>query len=127
MGKITSVNTWRRLQHHYRFVIMNDDTLEEVTAFRISRLRVYMAMSILFIFLLAFTVALLVLTPLKFYIPGYGNAKSKSELQALKLRADSLQQSLKYREVYLDNLKTVLNGSLSKEKDTVSFKENKRR
>jgi hypothetical protein len=100
----------KRRQSHYRLVVMNDDTYEEVITFRLSRLRVYIALSTIFILLVGLTVALLVLTPLKYYIPGYGNNTNRAELQALKMRTDSLQQAIIYKDQYLDGVKKILNG-----------------
>ena len=101
---------------------MNDDTFEEVIKFRLSRLSVYIVMSTVFLLLVAFTVALLVLTPLKYYIPGYGKSENKTELQLLKIRTDSLQQSLQYKEQYLESLKKVLGGNENVKRDTINLK-----
>ena len=109
--------TFKRLRNRYRLVVMNDDTFEEVIKFRLSRLSVYMALSTIFVLLVGFTVALLVLTPLKYYIPGYGKAESKTELQLLKMRTDSLQQQLEYKQEYLNGLKNAL-GADSVKRDT---------
>jgi hypothetical protein len=68
------------------------------------------------------TVALIVLTPLKYYIPGYGTRQSKSELQILKMRTDSLQQAIQYKEQYLDNIRKVLNGNAPQLRDTSLIK-----
>ena len=66
-------------------VIMNDDTFEEVIKFRLTRISVYIAMSTIFLLLVGLTVALLVLTPLKFYIPGYGKKESKDPARIYEL------------------------------------------
>jgi len=112
----------KRLQNRYRLVVMNDDTYEEVVTFRLSRLSVYVALSTLFILLVGLTVALLVLTPLKYYIPGYGNNTNRTELQELKMRTDSLQQAIQYKDQYFENLKKVLNGDTPAQLDTTTLK-----
>ena len=111
-------STLKRLQNRYRLVIMNDDTYEEVVTFKLSRLSVYVGFSTIFILLVSVTVALLVLTPLKFYIPGYGTSSNRSELQTLKIRTDSLEQAVRYKDQYLDNIKKVLNGDTPASLDT---------
>ena len=78
MAKLTSNISIKRLQNRYRLVVMNDDTFEEVITFKLSRISVYISMSIIFILLVGLTVALIVFTPLKYYIPGYGNMDSKT-------------------------------------------------
>ncbi len=67
--------TLQRLRNRYRLVVMNEDTYEEVVAFKLSRVSVYIALSALFIVLVGLTVALIAFTPLKLYIPGFGDAK----------------------------------------------------
>lgn len=103
-------------------IVMNDDTFEEVITFRLSRLKVYIALSTIFVLLVGLTVALLVLTPLKFYIPGYAKKESKSEIQALKIRTDSLQNVISYKQRYLDDLRKVLTGNTPAQRDTVALK-----
>ena len=103
---------------------MNDDTFEEVIKFRLTRISVYIMMSTIFLLLVGLTVALLVLTPLKFYIPGYGKKESKTELQLLKMRTDSLQQALEYKQQYLDGIKKAL-GVDNAQRDTTTLKVSK--
>ena len=124
MSKISDNTSLKRLRNHYRLVIMNDDTFEEVIKFRLSRISVYIFMSTVFLLLVGLTVALLVLTPLKFYIPGYGRKESKTELQLLKMRTDSLQQVLEYKQQYLDGLKHVLDTDKTP-LDTIKLKVSK--
>ncbi len=101
-----------RLNHKYRLVIMNDDTYEEVTAFRLSRMSVYVALSTLFVLLVAITVATVVFTPLRYYIPGYGDLKQRKEIIQLRMRTDSLERAISSRDRYLDNLKNVIGGNI---------------
>ena len=121
MAKLDTSSTLKRLQNRYRLVVMNDDTYEEVVTFKLSRLSVYIAMSTVFVLLISFTVALIVFTPLKYYIPGYGSRQSKTELQVLKIRTDSLEQSIKYKDQYLNNLKKVLSGGTPDKLDTTTL------
>ena len=121
MAETENSSTLKRLQSRYRLVVMNDDTYEEVITFRLSRLSVYIALSTIFVLLVSLTVALLVLTPLKYYIPGYGNNNNRVELQALKMRTDSLEQVITYKDQYLDNIKKVL-GADMQPVDTTSLK-----
>ena len=122
MSKLSAHSTLKRLRNRYRLVIMNDDTFEEVIKFRLSRLSVYIVMSAIFLLMVGLTVALLILTPLKFYIPGYGKTENKTELQLLKIRTDSLQQALEYKKQYMESIKKVLGGDNIIKKDTVMLK-----
>jgi len=55
-------------------------------------------------------VALIVFTPLKLYIPGYGDVNNTRELRELKIRTDSLEHAVRYKDEYLQGLKGVLQG-----------------
>jgi hypothetical protein len=125
MAELENSSTLKRLQNRYRLVIMNDDTYEEVITFRLSRLSVYVASSSIFVLLISLTVALLVLTPLKYYIPGYGNSESRVELQALKMRTDSLEQAILYKDQYLNSIKKILGAEMPAQFDTASLKVSK--
>ena len=119
MANLEINNTLRRLRNSYRLVVMNDDTYEEVVTFRLSRLSVYIGLSTVFVLLVGLTIALIAFSPLKYYIPGYGTRESRTALQVLKIRTDSLEQALKYREQYLDGVKKVLTGNAPTKLDTI--------
>ncbi len=121
MAKLTNENTLKRLSNQYRLVIMNDDTYEEVVTFKLTRLSVYVGFSTIFVLLVSMSVALVVFTPLKYYVPGYGSRESRAELQLLKIRTDSLEQSIQFKEQYLESLKKVLNGTAPTQRDTVAI------
>ncbi len=113
--------TLQRLRNRYRLVVMNEDTYEEVVAFKLSRISVYITLSTLFIVLVGLTVALIAFTPLKLYIPGYGDAKQAKDYMGLKVKADSIERTLIYKQQYIDNITKVLKGDIVK-KDTTQLK-----
>ena len=122
MSTIDANSTLKRLRNRYRLVVMNDDTYEEVVTFKLSRLSVYVVLSSIFVILVTLTVALIVWTPLKQYVPGYGSQSARKELQVLKYRTDSLEQSLLYKDQYLNNLKKIIGGNTSAKLDTTLLK-----
>ncbi|RFS25138.1 hypothetical protein DVR12_06225 [Chitinophaga silvatica] len=125
MARKVNKNNRRSLEkfsHKYRLVIMNEDTYQEVTSFKLSRMSVYIAFSTLFVLLVAITVATVVFTPLRYYIPGYGDLKQRKEFIHLKMRADSLEHAVNLRDKYLDNIKQVINGEFTGKLDTTRLK-----
>src|ERR1041384_2051575 len=110
MAKFDANSTLKRLQNRYRLVVMNDDTYEEVVTFKLSRLSVYIALSTIFVLLTGLTVALIVFTPLRLYIPGYGDVNATKELRDLKIKTDSLDQAMKSKDQYLESVRGVLMG-----------------
>jgi hypothetical protein len=116
MAKFNASSTLKSLQNRYRLVVMNEETYEEVVKFKLNRLSVYIALSTLFVLLTGLTVALIVFTPLKYYLPGvgYGNSKQAKEYRMLKMRTDSIEKALNYKQKYFNDLEKVLQGNVPK-------------
>lgn len=116
MAKLDTSSTLKRLRNRYRLVVMNEDTYEEVVKFRLSRLSVYIVMSSVFVILTVLTVALIVFTPIKYYLPGvgYGDAKQVREYRSLKIKTDSIEAAMLKQERYLKDIKKVLAGETVK-------------
>ena len=121
MVKFDTNSTFKRLRNRYRLVVMNDDTYEEVVTFKLSRFSVYVLMSTIFVVLIGLTVALIVFTPLIYYIPGYDDLKIGRDYRELKYRTDSLEQQVNYQARYIDGLKKVLKGDVSVKLDTTKI------
>ena len=121
MSKLDAGSTLKRLQNRYRLVVMNDDTYEEVVTFRLSRMSGYIALSTVFVLLVGLTVALVVFTPLKYYIPGYGSASIGREYRQLKYVTDSLEKQLYFQTQYIDGIKKVLSGNATVSLDTTQL------
>jgi len=118
MTKLDAGTTLKRLRNRYRLVVMNDDTYEEVVTFKLSRFSVYVMLSSIFVLLVGLTVALIVFTPVKYYIPGYGSAKVNREYRQLKYMTDSLDKQLSYQTQYINSLKKVFSGDTEMKLDT---------
>jgi len=117
--KISPESTLKRLRNRYRLVVMNDDTYEEVVTFKLSRLSVYVMLCTIFVVLVGLTVALIVFTPLRYYIPGSGaDYRADRELRQMKYRTDSLERELKFQEQYREGLQKVLKGDVTTKLDT---------
>ncbi len=121
MTNLETGSTLKRLRNRYRLVVMNDDTYEEVVTFKLSRLSVYIGLSTIFVVLVGLTVALIVFTPLKYYIPGYDDLKVGREYRNMKYRVDSLETQVNYQAIYIDNIKRVLNGGEATILDTTKL------
>jgi len=107
----------QKLLHKYRLVILNEDTFEERLAIKLTRLNVFVILSITGIFLIALTTVLIAFTPLREYIPGYSSTALKLRATELNYKTDSLQQVLAMNDKYLSSIKRVLEGDVS----TVDF------
>jgi hypothetical protein len=122
MTKLDAGSTLKRLRNRYRLVVMNDDTYEEVVTFKLSRLSVYIGLSTIFVVLVGLTVALIVFTPLKYYIPGYDDLKVGREYRKMKYTVDALKNQVENQAKYIDNIKKILNGGEATILDTTQLK-----
>lgn len=119
--KLDAGSTLKRLRNRYRLVVMNDDTYEEVVTFKLTRLSVYIVLSSIFVILVGLTVALIVFTPLKYYIPGYGDLRIGREFRELKYRTDSLEKQIYFQTQYIDGIQKVLRGDMTVNLDTTKI------
>jgi murein DD-endopeptidase MepM/ murein hydrolase activator NlpD len=103
---------WERLQHTYRLVIMNNETFEEIGSYQLSLLNVYIFLSTLMVVVAFLVISLIVFTPLKRYIPGYGIANAQPELVRLNREIDSLEELIEAQELYNQNLRKMLLGDV---------------
>lgn len=119
MAKLDAGSTLKRLRNRYRLVVMNDDTYEEVVTFKLSRLSVYIALSTIFVLLVGLTVALIIFTPLKYYIPGYDDLKIGREYRQMKYDIDKVKKAKDNQDQYIESLrKGPLQGDKTVKLDT---------
>lgn len=103
----------KKLLHKYRMVILNEDTFEERFAIKLTRLNVFVIMSISAILLIFLTTLLIAFTPLREYIPGYSSAKLKNDATILSYKVDSLSQDISINEQYYASIRKVLTGDVT--------------
>ena len=107
----------KKLLHKYRLVVLNEDTFEERFAIKLTRLNVFVIVTLTTILLIAATTFLIAFTPLREFIPGYSSAKLKKQATELSFKTDSLQQIIDVNEKYFSSIKRVLTGDVK----TVEF------
>lgn len=101
-----------KLRDKYRLILKNSDTFEEVGAFDLSPLNVYAFFSSFFVGTALFIFLLLVYTPLKRYIPGYGNFDRDEEISILTEKVKNLEYEIKATRTYSDNIRSILTGNV---------------
>ena len=104
-----------RLMAKYRFVVLNENTFEEMLSYRLSRLNVFMILSISAILLIAATYLIISVTPLKEYIPGYDSTALRRQAINNTYLIDSLQQQLFLNERYITSIADALSGNVDLE------------
>ena len=100
----------RKLKHHYRMVILNDDNFEEKLSIRLTPMNVvtYVGMSLLVLTVLLISV--IAFTPLRQYIPGYADVQTKKNALYATQKSDSLEYIILAQKAYLDRLQKILRG-----------------
>ncbi len=101
-----------RLKSRFRLVIMNEDTLEEKASFRLRPLNVFVTTGLSIILLITITTFIIAFTGLREYIPGYADVKTQRRVINLLQKADSMQLALTARDIYLENLRRIINGEI---------------
>ena len=102
-----------KLRDQYRLVIMNDETFEEVTSLKLSPLSVYVFLSSLVVGTAIVVTLLIVYTPVKRYIPGYGDFQRDGEIALLTSKVAELEKEIKAHREYNENFRKILTGDIA--------------
>jgi hypothetical protein len=109
---------FKRINAPYRVVFIDDESLEEVASFYLTKSRLYMLFSTLFVLTVSITLIILLATPLKYYIPGYGNNKTHVQVVKLKRSVDSLSDLVAAQQAMAANIRRVIAGDYIGPTDT---------
>ena len=104
---------WNRIRFKYKLLFFNESTLEEVWSFRLSQLSVFIYIFIFASILISLTSVIIILTPIRNYLPGYLDVEVRKEILQNALRADSLEEKISVQSRYLENLTSILSGTVS--------------
>lgn len=101
---------YKRLRHKYRLIIYNDNTFEEVFWLRLSKLNVFIVIGLMSFVLIFLTTILIAYTPLRELIPGYPSGETVQQIRLNSLMVDSLENEIILRDLYMKNIKALING-----------------
>ena len=105
---------WKdRIKDHYRLVVLNDETLQEVSSYKLNLLNLYILLSTLVVLVGLIVFAIIIYTPIKKAIPGYGDVNATPEFIELKEKTKVLEQELISIQTYIDANKNRLLGNSS--------------
>lgn len=93
-------------------MILNDETFEEKFSLTLTRSNVWIFFSTIAIIFIIITSLVIVYTPLKYFIPGFGDYNYRGEIVELKYETDSIQKALAGRQVWLQSVSNVLSGHI---------------
>ena len=103
---------WKRIRFKYKFSFFNESMLEEVWSIRLSQLTVFIYVFLFAFILITVTSVIIILTPIRNYLPGYLDVEIRKEILQNALRADSLEKKIAIQSRYLENLSSILSGNI---------------
>jgi murein DD-endopeptidase MepM/ murein hydrolase activator NlpD len=112
----------KKLRAKYRLVILDDRSFAEKFSLRLSPMNLFIWAGSLSVILILFTTLVIAWTPLREFIPGYPDGTERAEMINNRLVIEKMEEKLKQRDAYLDNILHILRGE--KIVDTLSSKEN---
>lgn len=101
-----------RLRRRYRLVILNDASFEEKISVSLTPGGILILIGSATILMSFLVISLVAFTPLREYIPGYGDVSNQKELIRLSVKADSMEYLMKAKNWYIENLQNVLTGNI---------------
>ena len=125
MSEEKTENLWQRLRRKYLLSVVNEETLTEQFHLRLNLLSVFTFLTLTFLLTLVLFSLLILYTPIKNVLPGYGEDIRRS-LISETARVDSLGTMLEAQRRYLESMKQVLAGDATteyeqKEKDNLQL------
>lgn len=102
---------WHQIRFKYKLSFFNESTLEEVWSYRVSQLSAIIVLVFFAFFLITVTSVIIIMTPIRNYLPGYLDVEVRKEIVQNALRADSLERMISIQALYLDNVAGILAGT----------------
>ena len=115
---------WKRLKeqmsHTYRLIVMNNETFEEVGSYRLTLLNVYILISTILVMVAVLVVLAVAFTPLKRYMPGYGEGgENREEVEELYREVKTLEKQLAAQKEFSSSMQKVLVGDVETADDII--------
>jgi murein DD-endopeptidase MepM/ murein hydrolase activator NlpD len=103
---------WKRagtfLRKRYRLVILNDATFAERFSLTMSPWGIIIGGAAITIVMTSLVISLIAFTPLREYIPGYGDVYERRLILRLSVTADSLEREIDARDTYYRDVLALL-------------------
>jgi len=118
---------FKKLNDRYRLIIYNDSTFQSVWSIKLTRLKVFTVTSLLSAIIVILVILLIATTGLREYIPGYPKAEYRKRLVITALKIDSLENELKMRDQFFQDIQAIVSGEVPEDKlivDTTVEKNN---
>lgn len=104
---------WKeKLATTYRLVIINDDSFEEINNTKLTLANLYTIASSIFVALAFLVFLLIIFTPLKQFIPGYGNFNAEQKAEQLERQIEDLEKEVDSYKLWSEGIKNIMIGKV---------------
>lgn len=100
---------FKEFKRKFRIAIIHPETYEEVKRFDMSRMKFTNVVIVYTLLLIALTTCVIVFTPLRELIPGYTDVTLGRRIYRMERRADSMEVVFRHNNLYVENLKRIMN------------------
>ena len=107
-----NLSFWKRVRFKYKLSFINENTLEEVWSFRLSLFSAFVTLTVYAISLITITALIIIMTPIRNYLPGYLDVEVRKEIMENALRADSLERMIQIQDLYSRNVTQIMSGEI---------------
>lgn len=109
----------QRSTTNYRLTLVDDDTHDQLWVRKFTKLNLLVTVITSLVVTLALFWCLVALTPVRTLIPGYPDARTKSDAIQNAIRIDSLENVITKWELYSENLRRVVDGEAPLKIDSI--------
>ncbi len=106
-------NKFDKLRFRYKLFILNEKTLEEVFKIELSRLTIFIYSGLAIFVVFVLLSVLIVFSPIKFYLPGFGDYALRGDISEKIAKIDSLSYQMDMQRLQLEVMKNIISGNLS--------------
>jgi len=109
-GKISLL--LQKLRFKYRVSVVNENTLEESWHIHLSRFTVILYFFLFTVLTFVLLTILIYVTPLRYYLPGYGETGDRAKIIQESLETDSLMKVVSQQSAYIELIKKIINEEI---------------
>tara|TARA_B100000780_G_scaffold35349_1_gene22025 strand:+ start:196 stop:1053 length:858 start_codon:yes stop_codon:yes gene_type:complete len=104
----------QRLLNKYRLVVLNESTYEERLSYKLSRLNIFLLVSLMATMIVVSTISLIAFTSIKEYIPGYDSTALRTNAVHNIEVLDSLVRVIEKNQDYINSIGAVILGETTR-------------
>lgn len=122
MEEATKKQAWhKKLRENrndeYQLVIRDVKSFRELKQYNLTPLNIYVVVSVVVVVMMILMFLLIAFTPLRGYIPGYGDIVQRGEMNELELLLDEMGEQMEDQALYIETLLKTIHGEAVTEED----------